>query len=78
MKKTYKDIVCEECGFEMEYDVENTMYLKCPCCDNVLIDRKAEDVWNEPLSIVDYGRVGDSLWIGIGDSKGVVHTCWKS
>lgn len=77
MKMNNDDIICDECGFAMVYDFENTMYLKCPCCDKVLIDRRAEDVWNEPLSVVDCGKIGDSLWVKVGDSKGAVHTCWR-
>lgn len=71
------DIICYKCNYAMVYDMENTFYLKCPCCDEVLVDARAKDVWNEPLSIIDCGKSGDDFWVKIGDSKGVVHTCWR-
>lgn len=71
------DIFCSKCNYAMVYDRENTFYLKCPCCDDVLVDARAEDVWKEPLSVVDCGKVGDSFWVKVGDSKGAVHICWR-
>lgn len=71
------NLICDHCSFSMAYDMNNTFYLKCPCCGKVLVDARAEDIWNEPLTILDCGKVGDSLWVKIGDSKGAAHTCWK-
>lgn len=72
------DIICYKCNYAMVYDMENTFYLKCPCCDEVLVDARAEDVWNEPLSIIDCGKSGDDfgsrlaiprvLFIHVGDT----------
>ena len=31
------------CGYDMKYDTNGTLYLKCPYCDEVLINVDVED-----------------------------------
>ena len=71
-------IYCEDCRYSLVYDEENTLYLKCPACDKVLVDRRAEDVWKEPLTIASYGKNWNGFWINIKDSEGNTHTCWRN
>lgn len=38
-------IVCDNCGYEAAYDKESTLYLKCPYCNNVLVDEIIDERW---------------------------------
>lgn len=40
---TFDSIVQCKCGYIVRYDIESTLYLKCPICGEVLIDRDVED-----------------------------------
>lgn len=72
------DIFCKDCKYSMVYDEESTFYLKCPSCGKVLVDRRVEDVWKEPLTIASCGKAGYSFWVKVRDNDGKVHLCWKS
>ena len=72
------NIYCRGCDYSIVYDDERTLFLQCPSCGKVLIDRKAEEVWKEPLSVASYGKNSNGFWIKIEDGDGRVHMCWKS
>lgn len=44
----------------MEYDIKNTFYLKCLCCNNILIDVEIKDEHLDPMVVfncdVEYGK----------------------
>ena len=40
---SFDSIVQCKCGYIVRYDIESTLYLKCPLCGEVLIDRDVED-----------------------------------
>lgn len=59
---TYDNLVCNECGFETMYSVNNTWYFKCPRCNNVLIDVDLDEKIIEELTVFDYDKI-DALKI---------------
>ena len=36
-------LFCDQCGFAMMYNVKDIWYLKCHCCDKVLVDVDLRD-----------------------------------
>lgn len=74
-------MICGNCGCSMAYDNENTIYLKCPCCDMVLVDKKVEEKHLGSLVVVDYGidhlEDGDWMCVECEDSEGNKQTYWK-
>lgn len=40
---SFDSIVQCKCGYIVRYDIKSTLYLKCPLCGEVLIDRDVED-----------------------------------
>ena len=53
------NIICNYCGFVDEYDAANTWYLKCRCCDNVLVDVDLEKTNRNFLIVPDYCIAND-------------------
>lgn len=74
-------MICSHCGCTTGYDKETTLYLKCPSCENILIDRKVEEKHLGTLVVVDYGidylENGDWMWVECEDSEGNKQTYWK-
>lgn len=74
-------IVCDNCGEWIQYDKISTLYLKCPYCDNVLIDVEIDDKYLDPMTVVDYGiehlADGEWMWTECEDSKGRTVKYWK-
>lgn len=71
-------IVCDRCGQVTEYDRENTLYLKCPNCSRILIDRKIDDDTGDPLIVVDYGIKDGVIWVQVENEDGRIYTYYKS
>lgn len=74
----YSDLICDECGFVMVYDAKTDWYIKCPCCDKVLIDVDLSTVDIEEFVVVDHGTAYGSKWIKVKDSKGHQDIYWKN
>lgn len=70
-------LICNQCGFAMIYDIENTWYLKCPCCDKILVDVDLSEKSIEELIVVDNGRIYDYKWVTVRDKTGNLCTYWK-
>lgn len=73
-------MICGECGCELNYDMETTLYLKCPCCDSVLIDASDEENGMTAI-VIDYGiehhKDGAWMWVETEDERGIRNTYWK-
>ena len=75
---SFDSIVQCKCGYIVRYDIESTLYLKCPLCGEVLIDRDVEDKhlvpkksWKNFQNVVDNdsrGEYNDSLSDGNNSS----------
>lgn len=65
----------------MDYDKENTLYLKCPCCENVLVDVKIKENHLDPMTVIDYGieyKYDDEwMWVRCQDLNGYERVYWK-
>lgn len=74
-------MVCDNCGHWVGYDGECTLYLKCPYCDNVLIDVEINEKHLDYLTIFDYGiehlEDGEWMWTECRDSTGRTIKYWK-
>lgn len=70
-------MACDNCGRTVWYDEQSTLYLKCPYCDNVLIDRDVNKSHLEPMTVVDYGKDGEWMWVECEDHAGNKRTYWK-
>lgn len=74
----FDGIVRSKCGYIMRYDTDSTLYLKCPLCGEVLIDKDVEDKhlapkksWENFQNVVDndlQGEYNDSLSDGNNSS----------
>ena len=74
----YSDLICDRCGFVMVYDAKNDWYIKCPCCDKVLVDVNLIKNSVDELVIVDYGKTNNCNWVIIRDKIGNLRTYWES
>ena len=50
----YEYLICDQCGFELMYNIKSTWYFKCPVCGNVLVDVVLDESVLEDLDIVHY------------------------
>ena len=50
----YRDLTCDICGFQTVYSIDNTWYLECVKCGNVLVDIILDESILEELDVVCY------------------------
>ena len=53
----YEELICNQCGFKMVYNADNTWYLKCSRCGNVLVDIVLDESMLEELDVVNYVEI---------------------